>query len=76
MTYASSCPAARSGAALDLVKGHSYRGHSVMSSYSPPAGRQAGRPVGAVGVGGRVVAVGGDRLSFQVGDRTLMLNGN
>ncbi|MFE3863674.1 signal peptidase I [Streptomyces goshikiensis] len=35
-----------------------------------------GKPAGAVGVGGRVVAVGGDRLSYQVGDRTLMLNGN
>ncbi|MFD7835288.1 signal peptidase I [Streptomyces sp. NPDC059761] len=35
-----------------------------------------GQPAGAVGVGGRVVAVGGDRLSYQVGDRTLMLNGN
>ncbi|MFE2553678.1 signal peptidase I [Streptomyces sp. NPDC059355] len=35
-----------------------------------------GRPASDVGVGGRVVAVGGDRLSYQVGDRTLMLNGN
>ncbi|WP_327130095.1 signal peptidase I [Streptomyces sp. NBC_01343] len=35
----------------------------------------AGQSAGAVGVGGRVLAVGGDRLSYQVGDRTLMLNG-